>query len=208
MTLAPEWQERLGVSRESMTKLEMYVDLILEWQKRFNLIGPSTVANIWHRHILDSLQLLPLMNANSNQSVADLGSGAGLPGLVLGIESNRSVDLYESNGKKVAFLREAIRRTGVSARVHAKRLENLETSLPASIPAFTVARALAPLPVLLGWAAPLLKRGSIGLFHKGQDVEAELAEVAKQWTMTVVKHPSITDPKGVILEVREFRDDS
>jgi 16S rRNA (guanine527-N7)-methyltransferase len=208
MTLSLEWQEKLGVSRESMAKLETYVRLLLEWQQKVNLIGSSTIQDIWHRHILDSLQLAPLMRNESNRSVADLGSGAGLPGLVLAIESNRSVDLYESNNKKAAFLREAIRQTGATARVHTLRLEQLESTLPQHIPAYTVARAVAPLPTLLTWAAPLLTRGSAGFFHKGQDVDAELIEAAKSWKMTAKKHPSITEPKGVILEIRDLSDDS
>jgi 16S rRNA (guanine527-N7)-methyltransferase len=208
MTLSLEWQEKLGVSRESMAKLETYVRLLLEWQQKINLIGSSTIQDIWHRHILDSLQLAPLMRNESNRSVADLGSGAGLPGLVLAIESNRSVDLYESNNKKAAFLREAIRQTGATARVHTLRLEQLESALPQDIPAYTVARAVAPLPTLLTWAAPLLTRGSVGFFHKGQDVDAELIEAAKSWKMTAKKHPSITEPKGVILEIRDLSDDS
>lgn len=208
MTLSPEWQEKLGVSRESMAKLKIYVQLLLEWQKSVNLIGPSTVSDVWHRHILDSLQLVRLMNDESNQSVADLGAGAGLPGVVLAIKSNRSVDLYEANNKKAAFLREVIHQTGINARVHAMRLEKLETALPIVLPAYTVARALAPLSRLLTWSAPLLTRGSVGLFHKGQDVEAELTEATRYWKMNIVIHPSVTDPKGVILEIRDLSDDS
>ena len=124
---------RLNVSRESLTKIEAYVDLLLTWQSKINLIGPSTVETVWRRHVLDALQLLPLMQ-NNTKAVADLGSGAGIPGLILALGGNLRADLYESNGKKVAFLREAIRQTKANARVHQIRLETLEEHLPERIP--------------------------------------------------------------------------
>jgi 16S rRNA (guanine527-N7)-methyltransferase len=208
MTLSPEWRTRLNVSRESVERLEIYVRLLLQWQERINLIGRATITNVWDRHILDSLQILPLMTNESNESVSDLGSGAGLPGLVIALATNRFVDLYESNSKKAAFLNEAVRQTGARARVHQIRLETLDKQPLLPVPAYTTARALAPLPLLLKWASPFLRGGSIGLFHKGLDADRELAAAAQDWKMTVVKHPSITDTKAVILEIRDFSDDS
>jgi len=195
---------RLSVSRESFVQIETYVQLLLTWQAKINLIGPSTIEDIWQRHVLDSLQLLPLMRSNT-EAIADLGSGAGIPGLILGLGGNLRADLYESNGKKVAFLREAIRQTKANAVVHQIRLETLEDHLPAKIPQYVTARALAPLEKLLFWAEPLLKRGAIGLFHKGQDVDSELIEATKVWKMGAInKHASMTDSDGTILEVKEI----
>jgi 16S rRNA (guanine527-N7)-methyltransferase len=195
---------RLNVSRESLLKIEAYVDLLLAWQTKINLIGPSTVETVWRRHVLDALQLLPLMHART-EAVADLGSGAGIPGLILALAGDLKADLYESNGKKVAFLREAIRQTKANAQVHQIRLETLEDHLPERIPDYVTARALAPLDKLLTWAEPLLKRGAIGLFHKGQDVDSELNKATKFWKMgAIIRHTSMTDSDGTILEIKEI----
>ena len=195
---------RLNVSRKSFAQIETYVELLLIWQAKINLIGPSTIEDVWRRHVLDSLQLLPLMHSKT-EAVADLGSGAGIPGLILALGGNTRADLYESNGKKVAFLREAIRQTKANAVVHQLRLETLEDHLPAIIPRYVTARALAPLEKLLFWAEPLLKRGAVGLFHKGQDVESEVNEATKFWKMgAIIRHASMTDSDGTILEVKEI----
>jgi 16S rRNA (guanine527-N7)-methyltransferase len=192
----------LNVSRESRGKLEIYVDLLLAWQKRINLIGPATVPMVWERHIQDSLQLLPLLPENT-KTIAELGSGAGIPGLVIAIAAGLEVHLYESNGKKAAFLREAARRTGVTAHIHVARLETLRTATNVPKVDCVVARALAPLPLLLDYAEPFFARGAIGLFHKGQDVDAELTEATKCWKMNFIKHASLYDSRGVILQICE-----
>ena len=192
----------LNVSRESRGKLEIYVDLLLAWQKRINLIGPATVPMVWERHIQDSLQLLPLLPENT-KTIAELGSGAGIPGLVIAIAAGLEVHLYESNGKKAAFLREAARRTGVTAHIHVTRLETLRTATNIPKVDCVVARALAPLPLLLDYAEPFFARGAIGLFHKGQDVDAELTEATKCWKMNFIKHASLYDSRGVILQICE-----
>ena len=192
----------LNVSRESLEKLDLYVSLLLQWQKHINLVGPSTTKTIWNRHILDAVQILPLFSSNARR-IADLGSGAGIPGLVLSLAGNLEAHLYESNGKKCAFLREAIRRTGARAYVHQVRLESLPSA--SDIPGVdaVVARALAPLGLLLDYALPFINAGARAYLHKGQDVEAELTEAAKCWKTTFVRHPSQTDSRGVIIEVVE-----
>ena len=121
----------------------------------------------------------------------------------MAIAGGHEAHLYESNGKKAAFLGQAIRTTGANARVHQVRLEDLpgHPGLPGV--GVVTARALAPLPLLLDYAGPFLDAGAIGLFHKGQDVDNELTEATKYWKLQVKKHPSITDSRGVILEVRE-----
>ena len=194
--------DRFGVSRETGERLETYVNLLLTWQQRINLIGPATVTSVWERHILDSLQLMPLL-PEGTETIAELGSGAGIPGLVISIAAGLSAHLYESNGKKAAFLREAARQTQTRAQVHMVRLETLKSARDVPKVQCVVARALAPLPLLLDYAEPFLARGAVGLFHKGQDVDAELIEAAKCWKMEYSKHPSQCDRRGVILEIHE-----
>jgi 16S rRNA (guanine527-N7)-methyltransferase len=193
---------RFDVSRESLDRLTEFVALLLRWQARINLIGPSTVGQVWHRHIADSLQLLPLL-PRSAPAILDLGSGAGFPGLPLALVKGFEAHLVESSGKKSAFLREAIRHTGASAIVHQRRIETVNHAMVPDRIAAVTARALAPIPQLLDYAEPWLAAGVPGYFHKGQHVDAELTEATKSWKLTYVKHPSLTDPKAVILEIRE-----
>ena len=193
---------QFNVSRESLARLETYVSVLLAWQQRINLIGPSTVGHVWLRHIGDALQLLPLMPPGV-RSIADLGSGAGVPGLVVAIVTGANTHLYESNGKKAAFLREAIRHTSASATVHQTRIEYLRGNAGRPKVDLVLARALAPLVSLLDYAAPFLEAGAIGLFHKGQDIDAELTAATKCWNLVYGIHPSVIDSDGVILEVKE-----
>jgi 16S rRNA (guanine527-N7)-methyltransferase len=199
---AEHLREQFNVSRESLDRLQAYADLLSKWQKRINLIGASTADQIWSRHIADALQLIPLLGSSPDRT-ADLGSGAGIPGLVLAIARPLEAHLFESNLKKAAFLREAARVTGAKVFVHAVRVETAG-GLAREIEARVVtARALAPLERLLAYAAPFLERGAVGLFHKGQDVDAELTEATKSWRLTFTKHPSMIDSRGCILEVKE-----
>lgn len=191
-----------NVSRESKARLEAYVNLLASWQDHINLIGPTTVSQIWERHVIDSLQLLPLLPPIAKE-IADLGSGAGFPGLVLSIVSNLKVHLYEVNRKRLSFLREAIRQTASHAQLHPIRIEGVSGQKPLPLVDVVTARALAPLNKLLCYAEPFLTRGAIGLFHKGQDVDVELTEATKYWRINSIKHPSVTDSKSAILEVKE-----
>lgn len=194
---------RFNVSRESLARLQIYVDTLLTWQARINLIGPSTADIAWKRHIADALQLIPYL-PEGQSALADLGSGAGIPGLVIAIATGRPVHLYESNGKKAAFLREAIRLTQAPATVHHIRIEALGGDLRRPKVAAVLARAFAPLPKLLEMAEPFLRDGAIGLFHKGQDVDLELRAATSYWNMLYEKHPSPIDSTGVLLVVREI----
>jgi 16S rRNA (guanine527-N7)-methyltransferase len=191
------------VSRETLARLERFAAVLLAWQRRTNLIAASTESNLWTRHIADSLQLLPL--APDARIWVDLGSGGGFPGVAIACAladtTGAQVHLVESNGKKAAFLREAVRAAGVPATVHAVRIEDFMVNEPLIIDVVT-ARALAPLPQLLGMAYPLLKKGAVGLFPKGQDVAVELTEAAKCWSIQAHLVPSRTDPKAQIVVVR------
>jgi 16S rRNA (guanine527-N7)-methyltransferase len=191
------------VSRETSERLDRFVDLLLDWQRRVNLIAPSTEPVLWTRHIADSLQLFAL--APEALAWADFGTGAGFPGLVIACALAESpgavVYLVESNTKKIAFLLEAVRVLAVPAVIHAVRAADFVKRAPAGIEVVT-ARALAPLPELLAAAYPLLKKGAVGLFPKGQSAAAELTEAAKCWRIQQTLAVSRTDPKARIIVVR------
>ena len=194
------------VSDDALARLDKYVALLTQWQSRINLIAPSTVPQLWTRHIADSLQLL--RHAPDARIWIDLGSGAGLPGIpiacALAQTPGAQVHLVESNGKKAAFLREAVRITGVPAQVHAERIENYGESYSGKTDVVT-ARALAPLNSLLDQALPFMAEGAIGLFLKGQDIEAELTDSSKRWSVEATKAKSVTDPAGCVMIVRSLK---
>jgi 16S rRNA (guanine527-N7)-methyltransferase len=193
------------VSRETAERLDRFVALLLRWQRRMNLIAPSTEPTLWTRHVADSLQLLAL--APDARVWADLGSGAGFPGLVIACAlanvADARVHLVETNLKKIAFLREAVRTTGAPAILHASKIEDFAADPPEPVEV-VAARALAPLPKLLALAWPLLKSGSLGLFPKGQDARSELTAASKSWKVQPTLAPSRTDPKSHIVVVREL----
>jgi len=199
---AQELLLRFHVSRESWPALSAYVALLGHWQTRINLIGPGTRDDIWIRHIGDSVQLIPLIGSGT-RAFADLGTGAGIPGIPLALAMGITGHLYESNQKKLAFLREAIRVTGAPCHLHGGRIEALaDADIPPEI-GLVVSRALAPVSELLDLAAPFLARGCQALFHKGQHIDRELTEATKCWKLDYLIHPSAIDSAGVILEVKE-----
>jgi 16S rRNA (guanine527-N7)-methyltransferase len=193
------------VSRETEARLDRYVDLLLQWQAKTNLIAPSTLPNLWTRHISDSLQLLSL--APSAKVWIDLGSGGGFPGVVLACAltdtPGTNVHLVERIAKKAAFLREAIRVTGSPGTVHPADIGDIVDRLAGSIDCVT-ARAVAPLHQLVGFAAPFVKQGAKALFLKGQDVEAELTEATKYWNIEPKLHSSRTGGHGWIVELDQI----
>jgi 16S rRNA (guanine527-N7)-methyltransferase len=193
----------VAVSRETLERLDRFAALLLEWQQRINLIAASTEPILWTRHIADCLQLLSL--APDARIWADLGSGAGLPGIVIACalaeRAGAQVHLVESNANKCAFLREAVAATGARAIVHNVRAADFVANSTAAIDVVT-ARALAPLSDLLSTAYPLLIRGALGIFPKGQSVEGELTEAAKCWNIQATLAASRTDPNARIVVVR------
>jgi 16S rRNA (guanine527-N7)-methyltransferase len=193
---AEEACRRLGVSRETQERLEAYVALLLEWQGRMNLIGPSTMDDIWERHIVDCAQLARLVPAQCRRLV-DLGSGAGLPGIVLAILGVQGVELVESDQKKAAFLRAASGAAGVDPVLHNCRAE----ALPAEQADVVTARAVAPLERLLPMAARFMGEGSIAILPKGQAVDRELKAVAHHWHLWYTRHASMTDTRGCLLVI-------
>ncbi len=193
------------VSRETEARLDRYVDLLVAWQAKTNLVAPSTLPQLWTRHIANSLQLLDL--APSARRWLDFGSGGGFPGVVLACamaeHEGASVQLVEQIAKKAAFLREALRVTGGAGSVILADIGDYVDSSKAPIDCVT-ARAVAPLHMLLGYAEPLVQRGAKALFLKGQDVKSELTEATKYWTIEPILHPSRTGGHGWIVELNKI----
>lgn len=195
-----EFGAQTGVSRETLVRLKIYADLITDWSTRQNLVAMSTLPGLWYRHFLDCAQLSALI-PNTARTVADLGSGAGFPGLVLAtMRPDLQISLYEATTKKCAFLREAAERMGLTVGVRNTRLED---QCPQIFDIVT-ARALAPLPLLLDYAQRFTGANTVCLFLKGQNLGVELTEASKYWKMKFSLVPSQTNPSATILVVREL----
>lgn len=188
------------VSRETFDRLAAFEQLFLKWTSRINLAAPSTLPDLWTRHILDSAQLMML--APAERRWLDIGSGGGFPGAVCAILLNdrptARIDLVESAGKKAAFLQNALS-SEKHARVYRLRIEEAYEKLPQ--PEVVTARALAPLPKLLALAEPWLVAGARAFFHKGRDFSAEVEESLRGWDFDLVEHVSRIDPHSRILQI-------
>ena len=195
-----DFAAKTGVSRETLARLKAYADALTDWNARHNLVAKSTLPDLWQRHFWDSAQLAPLIPKEA-RSLADLGSGAGFPGLVLAaMLPGLSVTLHEATTKKCAFLQLAAERMAIPVTIRNARLEDLS---PGRIDVVT-ARALAPLPQLLNYAQNFLGPNGICLFLKGQNVGVELTEAHKYWNIKASQVPSQTDPSAAIVVVREL----
>jgi 16S rRNA (guanine527-N7)-methyltransferase len=184
--------------------------MLEKWNRAINLVARGSLADLWHRHMLDSAQLWPLLPETPGRPrrILDLGSGAGFPGLVLAIMGTAGADLevhlVEVDKKKAAFLREAARIAEAPVTLHVERIENLA---PFPVDAVT-ARACASLPRLLDYAAPFLRHYQpgapppVGLFLKGRDVDRELTEAREKWKMQAELLPSHTDDMAKILRIQ------
>ena len=201
VTDAASFQRATGATPAQMAALAAYRDLLADWNERMNLIGPATLPDFWSRHAWDSAQLLRL--APDAQRWADLGTGAGLPGVVLAILCKESpgfhVDLVESMAKRCRFLEEVVHSLGLPATIRHGRAEDLKLKVEV-----VTARACAPLFKLLGYAWPYLRIGATGLFLKGQDVASELEEATRYWDFEAEIVPSLSDPRGQIVRIRRL----
>ena len=189
-----------------MARLEAYVALLRRWQRRRNLIGRGTEADIWRRHILDCGQLAAHLPPDARR-IVDFGSGAGLPGVVLAILTETDTALVEADTAKAAFLAEAARITAAPCQIHRARIEEVD---PWPVDAI-VARALAPLDTLLDYAAPFAalipNRPPLCLFPKGRRWREELTESATCWNIDARDAPSVTDADARIVIVERFARD-
>jgi len=170
--------------------------LLTAWNRRINLVGANTIGDVWRRHILDSAQLMALL-PDKTRVLVDVGSGAGLPGLVLAMLGVPEVHLIESDQRKAAFLREAQRVTGTHVHIHAERAERLAPIAADAI----VARAVAPVDNLLLMVDKFRSPHTICLFLKGKGVEEELTHLPPALKMKAQILPSRSDPTGCILRL-------
>lgn len=193
-----------GVSRETLSRVRAYLEVLDQWRERINLIGPGEGRHLWRRHVLDSLQLAEQISGD-DKKVADLGSGSGFPGLalacVLAERPGASMTLVEKSPRKSEFLQAAIRAVDLPASVLNQRLEEP----PRETYDLVTARALAPLPKLLGYAYGWLKPSGKALLMKGRDTAAELAEARDAWTFEMSDRASLSSPEGRVLKVSLIR---
>lgn len=201
----PTGLDRFGfLGARAKRDLTTFVALLGDWQRAHNLISRSDLELVWTRHVADSLQLLE--HAPRFREWVDLGSGAGFPGLIVAIaceERGAHFTLVESNQKKAAFLRAAIRETGVSAEVAAERIETHAPKMAGRADVVS-ARALAPIAPLFKLATPYLHEESVMLLLKGRDFVHELDAAAKSWDYDVLGFASATNPGGRVLAIRHL----
>jgi 16S rRNA (guanine527-N7)-methyltransferase len=197
LNIVKEWR---AIPPQAEQHLTRYAELLREWNEKFNLVASSTLPDLWTRHMLDSAQLMHFI-PETTRSLADMGSGAGFPGLVLSILGAPHVHLIESTGKKAEFLRTVVAELKLSIEVHHARIETLR--LKSDI---VTARALKPLDQLLAYAKPIMRPESQALFLKGQNAEAELTAARKSWRFDSEIYQSLSDPSGNVLVISHINE--
>lgn len=196
-----------AVSRETAERLQHFAGLFGKWAKAINLVAPSTLDDLWHRHIADSAQIFQL--APGPRTWVDLGSGGGFPGVITAILlaelGDGWVHLVESNNKKAAFLRTALSETDARGTVHPVRIENAPQLVP-SCDAIS-ARALADLDLLLEFAYPWARQTPDlrAYFHKGRDYRLEIDKSRRRWGFDLIIHESTIEKDSVVLEIGGIR---
>lgn len=201
-------KQNLSFLEEMRPELEKFSEFLLKWQKSVNLISPNTIPHLWKRHLVDSAQLYPFI-PDSARLLLDMGSGAGFPGLILAMVNQhlggplKTIVLVESDIKKGIFLNEAARVFQLPVRVLNKRMELVTAAdLNGQKVDVLTARALAPVPVLLKLSQNIRTPETMCLFLKGEQVAAEMKEVSSQSDWDVSSYPSVSDSKGVIIQMR------
>lgn len=199
-----------GVSRETSERIEVYIACLGEWRDRLNLIGPGEGRHLWRRHVLDSLQLVPLIQP-SDARIVDIGSGAGFPGIILGcsVGPGHTVTLVEKSPRKAEFLEAAVEAAGLKSVVLCQRIEDglpkvakNEGGLPFDL---VTARALAPLDKLIGYAAKWSKPGGRSLFIKGRGANDEAVHARALWSFGMTAAPSLSSAEGQVLAITNLR---
>ncbi|MDC0057076.1 16S rRNA (guanine(527)-N(7))-methyltransferase RsmG [Alphaproteobacteria bacterium] len=179
--------------------MQKYIDSIVQYSAHTNLVGKSTLSDPWLKHIMDSLQLISFIK-NKKYSILDMGTGAGLPGVVLSIVGHKNVSLVDSNGKKIKFLKMIKDDLSLNFNIISGRLEKLN-NLKFDI---ITSRALAKLDILFGYSQNFMKKNTLLIFLKGKTVNEEIFEAKKNWKFNFQKHQSITDSRGIILVIERL----
>lgn len=196
--MTPDMREKLknlGFDKQALSKLEVYASMITKWNKAINLVAPSTLSQLWERHLLDSAQLWPIISEFEDTTIIDLGSGGGLPGIVLGIAGVKQITMVESDTRKCVFLREVSRETNLqNVSVINDRIEKTQLKAP-----IITARALAPLKQLVEWSSPLLQNEGKMVFLKGADVKNEINDLPKSLQDKIALKQSLTDRNAHIV---------
>lgn len=188
-----------NVSRETKEKLNIYISLLQQWNKKINLVSNHELDRVWERHVIDSLQLVDYIEPTV-KTIADLGSGGGFPGLILALVTNVHITLIESDLRKSVFLREVLRQTQTHATVICQRIEQVNKITTDVI----TARALASLDQLLDFAKNKLNKNGYCLFLKGKLVQSEIEKAQKKWQINYEAMPSKTSADGIILRINQF----
>ena len=196
------FQVKTGADDQQLADLQAFRERLTEANAVMNLVGPDSLPDFWNRHAWDSAQLLNF--APGALTWADLGAGAGFPGVVLTIllkgRSGAHVWLIDSLGKRCRFLQEIVDALDLPATVLNGRAEAQSVTCD-----IVTARAVAPMERLLGYAQPYFERGAQGLFLKGEKAESELIEARKSWHFDAELAPSQSDPRGRIVSIRSLR---
>ncbi len=208
-------ESRYSVSRETMARLDRFTAVLEAWNARLNLVSSQSIGHAWDRHILDSAQVLDPVRSRQQVRWADIGSGAGFPGLIVAILGSElipglDVTLFESNARKCAFLANVSRETSTPVRIVNARVEGVDPVDPGDSRSdsdnFDVvsARAVAELPELLRLAAGMLADGGVCLFPKGRSCDSEIRVARENWKFALTQWPSLTDPDARILEIGDI----
>ena len=187
----------LGVSHETVGRLELYHEILVKWQSTINLISNQTLHHIWSRHILDSIQLLPHLENNSG-AILDIGSGAGFPGMALAISGVKNIHLIESDTKKITFLKEVARITNTEVAIHNTRIEMFHVNQKAGV---ILSRAVTSLDEILSLCESFVSHETKCLFHKGKNWSKEMEEAKKNFQFDEEIIPSLTEPEAVIVKL-------
>ena len=188
-----------SINSSQKIKLHKFINELVFFNKNINLVGKSTLVNPWKSHILDSIQIIPFIN-KQNSSILDMGTGAGLPGLVLAIMGYERVSLVDSNGKKISFINNICKKLDIKANIILSRIEDLEIREYD----FLISRALAKLNKLFAYSQNFINKDTVLIFLKGKSVNEEMIEARKNWFFKSVIQQSYSDKRGKILIIKDL----
>jgi len=191
---------QFNLNKEHVEKIEFFITSVINYNKNTNIIGKSTLENFWNRHVLDCLQLTKHIN-NKKLKILDLGTGAGLPGLLMSIVGYQKVLMIDSVKKKTDFVTKIIKDLSLSAKIHNKRIENP----PITQHDVVVSRALAPLIRLLTYARMYSNKNTTSLFLKGRNVNNEINIAMKKFSFDFKKIKSLSSEDGCVLKIKNIK---